>query len=392
MMGELCLENDDDDAELIINTDVLYEVLRRVDGVTLAKAACAGSMFHSVSSNEQMWERVCNQLWPSTRDPEVKSIVSSLGGFRKFYGSCFPLVINKQPFIFDVSDTISKDAIGWFDDEEDMIEELYDTSLDDFLFIVDVVFRGKPVVSRVLHGIPGVAGNVHGWFSNCPFRIDLVSAHYEEEDEEEANEFEGEGGFLPGMVIIDDLPMVMSIDKERKDGRFWKALWDDINLSWIIVNKKTKQMANLASWRPLGGQRHWPTDKDFLVRFGSILPAHELLSPKVVQCSVVLKCRLLSNLETEEGRRTSSFMITELSMQLEDMAGMHLNGRHSMLVLKEVLSCQKSMNHPKVLKSYGQYIRAQSELKEKFRSDGHVDVVCIICGILSFVSLCYFIL
>ncbi|MCO5571250.1 hypothetical protein L7F22_024987 [Adiantum nelumboides] len=372
MMGELCLEDDDDDAELIINTDVLYEVLRRVDGVTLAKAACAGSMFHSISSNDQMWERVCNQLWPSTRDPEVKSIVSSLGGFRKFYGSCFPLVINKQPFIFDSSDTISKDTIDWFDDEEDMIEELSDTSLDDFLFIVDVVFRGKPVVSRVLHGIPG-AGNVHGWFSNCPFRIDLVS--HCEEDEEEANESEMEG-FSTGTVVIDDLPMVISIEKERKDGRFWKALWDDINLSWIIVNKKTKQMANLASWRPLGGQRHWPSEKDFLVRFGSILPAHEFLSPKIIQCSVVLKCRLLSNLEMEERGRTSSFMITELSLQLEDMAGMHLNGRHSLLVLKEVLSCQKSMNHHKVLRSYGQYIRAQSEVRgEKFRSDGQVDVM-----------------
>lgn len=377
MMGELCFENDD--VEVIVNTDVLYEVLRRVDGVTLATAACAGSLFYSVSSNEEMWERVCNQLWPSTRDPEVKSIVSSLGGFRKFYGACFPLIVYKQPFVFDASDTIMKDEEDWFDDEEDMIEELFDTSLDDFMSIVDVIFRGKPIVSRVLHGIPG-AGDVHGWFSNFPFRIDLVSHSEEDEDHTSTND----------IVISDDLPMVLSIEKERKDGRFWKALWDDIELSWIVINKKTKQMANLASWRPLGGQRHWPNEKDFLVRFGSILPTHELLSGKVVQCNVVLKCRLLSNFSLAECNRASSFMITELSMQLEDMAGAHLNGRHSLLVLKEVLSCKKSMNHHKVLKWYGQYIRAQSERKEqKLRSKGQVDILCIICGILSFMSFCY---
>eukprot|EP00250_Pteridium_aquilinum_P027229 c34480_g1_i1 orf=151-1299(+) len=380
MMGELCLE--EEDVEVIVNMDVLYEVLSRVDGVTLAKAACAGPMFRSVSSNEMMWERVCNQQWPSTRDPEVKSIVSSLGGFRKFYGACFPLIINKQPFVFDASDTIMKDADDWFDNEEDMIEELFDTSLDDFLSIVDVVFRGKPIVTRVLHGIPD-AGDVHGWFSNCPFQIDMMSFSNEDEDQVSTS----------GIVISDDLPAVMSIEKERKDGCFWKALWDDIKVSWIIINKKTKQMANLASWRPLGGQRHWPSDKDFLVRFGSILPAHELLSCKVVQCNVVLKCRLLSNFGVGEDKKASSFRITELSLQLKDMAGAHLNGRHSLLVLKEVLSChRKSMNHHKVLMSYGQYIRAQSELKEeKLRNEGQViDTMYIICGILSFMSLCYF--
>ncbi|KAI5078680.1 hypothetical protein GOP47_0006351 [Adiantum capillus-veneris] len=260
-----------------------------------------------------------------------------------------------------------------------MIEELYGTSPDDFISIVDVVFRGKPVVTRVLHGIPG-ASDFHGWFSNCPFRIDALT--YNDEDDEQA--------FASGTVISEDLPLVVSIEKERKEGRFWKALRDDIRVSWIVVNKRTKQMANLSSWRPLCGQRHWPSDKHFLVRFGSILPAHPLLSRKVVQCNVVLKCKLLTNCSLTEARK-SALVITELSLQLEDMAGAHLNGRHSVLALMEALSCRKSMNHNEVLKSYRQYIRVQSELKEeKLKSEGWIDTICIIWGIISFVSFfCY---
>lgn len=378
MMGEQCLE---DDTVVVVNNDVLYEVLSRVDGLTLAKATCASSVFRSISMDEKIWERLCNQQWPSTNDPQVKSIASSLGGYRSFYSKCFPLIVNKQPFVFDVSDTTMKDAEDWFDDEEDMIEELYGTSPDDFVSIVDVVFRGKPIDSRVLHGIPG-ATDFHGWFSSCPFRIDVLS--YNEEDEEQA--------VANGIVISEDLPSVNSIEKERKEGRFWKALRDDIRVSWILVNKRTKQMANLSSWRPLGGQRHWPSDKHFLVRFGSILPAHPLLSRKVVQCNVVLKCKLLSNSVHTETRK-SSLMITELSMQLEDMAGAHLNGRHSVLALMEALSCRKSMNHHEVLKSYRQYFRAQCELKEeKLKNEGWIDTICIICGILSFLSFFYYML
>ncbi|MCO5577432.1 hypothetical protein L7F22_031267 [Adiantum nelumboides] len=363
----------------VINKDVLYEVLCRLDGLTLATAACAGSVFRSISLDERIWECICNKQWPSTNDPLVKYIAASMGGFYRFYSECFPLIVNKQPFIFDIADTILKDAEDWFDDEEDMIEELYGTSPDDFVSLVDVLFKGKPIVTRVLHGIPG-ASDFHGWFSTCPFRIDALT--YTDDDDEQA--------VASGTVISEDLPSVVSIEKERKEGRFWKALRDDIRVSWIIVNKRTRQMANLSSWRPLGGQRHWPSDKQFLVRFGSILPAHPLLSRKVVQCNVVLKCKLLTNCSVTEARK-STLVITELSLQLEDMAGAHLNGRHSVLALMEALSCRKSMNHNEVLKSYRQYIRVQSELKEeKLKSEGWIDTICIIWGIISFVSFfCY---
>ena len=372
MMEERYLE---DDMEAIVNTDILYEVLSRVDGVTLATAACASSPFHSVSNNEKIWERICYRKWPSTKDPEVNALISSLGGFRRFYGECFPLIVSRHPFVFDASDVTLKDEEDWFDDEQDMIEELSNTSLDDFVSIIDVVFREKPVAFRVLHGIPG-ASDLHGWFSSCPFRIDLLNC---------------DGGNEDGIMISEDLPEVVSIERERKDGRLWKAIWEDIEVSWIVINKRTKQMANFASPRPLTGQRHWPSDNEFSLRFGSILPAHEWLSPKVVQCDVILKCKLLCDFGQSNMKSKSSLVINELSMQLEDMAGAHLNGRHSLLALKSALNCHKSTNHQKVLKSYGQYIRAQSELKEeKLKNEGSVDTICIICAIIVCISFLFF--
>ena len=66
--------------------------------------------------------------------------------------------------------------------------------------------------------------------------------------------------------------------KEGKMEWFWKLL------RWVIVNKKTHEMANLNSWR-LGGVRiHWPIDEYSLVWFGLILQSHQLLAKKVVQC------------------------------------------------------------------------------------------------------------
>ena len=34
-------------------------------------------------------------MWPSTNREDVKSLISSIGGFRKFYADCFPLIVNK---------------------------------------------------------------------------------------------------------------------------------------------------------------------------------------------------------------------------------------------------------------------------------------------------------
>ncbi|BAT85427.1 hypothetical protein VIGAN_04297500 [Vigna angularis var. angularis] len=180
------------------------------------------------------------------------------------------------------------------------------------------------------------------------------------------------------------------MERERKDGKLWRELCEGLQLSWIIVNKKMKQAANLASWSPLGGQRHWPTDRDFVIRFGSVLPAKDILPCQVVECILIMKFRVV---HTEEEGVQTSLKLTELSMQLEDMEGAHVNGRNSLHILKDALSSRRSKNYGEVLESCHMYSKVQNELKEeKMRNESRLDRLCILSGIAAFMTFWYCVL
>eukprot|EP00262_Sarcandra_glabra_P006174 TRINITY_DN18300_c0_g1_i2.p1 TRINITY_DN18300_c0_g1~~TRINITY_DN18300_c0_g1_i2.p1 ORF type:complete len:374 (-),score=70.13 TRINITY_DN18300_c0_g1_i2:316-1437(-) len=362
-----------------LSSDLFYDILRRLDGATLASAGCACADFCSISKEERIWENVCRSLWPSTNREDVRGLISSVGGFRKFYADCFPLIVNKDVAVIHWDSDLEYSEEWAEDDYYGDFDEFDSVSPSDFVSIVDVRYKDKAVYSKVLWGVPD-SDDFHGWFYNCPFRIDLLSYSNGDDDHE---------GDVT-LSVADGLPPMTSIERERKDGKLWKELRDGIRLSWIVVNKKVKQAANLASWCPLGGQRHWPTDKDFLLRFGSILPAKDIL-PCVVECILVMKFRVVQTGDREGSQTT--LKLTELSMQLEDMRGAYVNGRNSLLVLKEALSCRRSKNYSEVLESCHLYSKAQSELKEeKMRNESRLDRLCILSGIAAFVTFCYCIL
>ncbi|KAJ6808828.1 putative F-box protein [Iris pallida] len=362
-----------------LSSDLFYDILRRLDGATLARAACACADFRSISKEEVLWENVCRSLWPSTNREDVRNLVTSIGGFRKFYADCFPLIVNKDVPPVQLNADIPYPE-EWI--EDDYYGDFYESesiSPSDYICIVDVRYKDKPFYSKVVWGIPD-SGSYNGWFYNCPFRIDLLS-HLDGDDNGAGKVF---------LSVADGLPHITSVERERKDGKLWRELNDGIKLSWIIVNRSLKQAVNIASWSPLGGQRHWPTDMDFLLRFGSILPAKNILPCQVAECILVMKFRITDAGNGATSSPQPTLKLTELSMQLEDMGGAHVNGWNSLLVLKEALSCQRSKNYSKVMESCHLYLKAQSELKEeKMRNESWLDRLCIISGIAGFVALCY---
>ncbi|KAK7277650.1 hypothetical protein RJT34_22665 [Clitoria ternatea] len=365
------------DSIALLSSDLFYDILRRLDGPTLASAACACASFCSISKEESLWENVCSSVWPSTNREDVKILISSIGGFRKFYADCFPLIVNKE-----VGEPQWTNFLEYPDDWTEAeyygdVNELESISPSDFFSIVDVRFKEKPICSKVLCGIPNADG-YNGWFYNCPFRIDLLT------DRDDNND-----GVVT-LSVSDGLPPVTSMERERKDGKLWRELRDGLLLSWIIVNQKMKQAANLASWSPLDGQRHWPTDKDFVFRFGSVLSARDILPSQVVQCILIMKFRVV---HTEEEGVPTTLKLTELSMQLEDMEGAHVNGRNSLLILKEALSCRRSKNYTEVLESCLRYAKVQNELKEeKIRNESRLDTLCILSGIAALMIFWYYVL
>lgn len=362
-----------------LSSDLFYDILRRLDGATLASAACACAAFSSISKEERIWEDVCSLMWPSTKRDDVKSLILSLGGFKKFYADCFPLIINKEVPNFRWND-YPEYPEEWTEAEYygDM-DEFENMSPDDFVSIVDIRYKDKTICSEVIWGIPNANG-FNGWFYNCPFRMDLLTYYARDVD------YAGEGT----LSVSDGLPRIASLEQERKDGKLWQELCDGIRLSWIVVNRKIKQAANLSSWSPLGGQRHWPTDKDFLIRFGSVLPAKDILPCPVVECILITKFRVT---QTEGVVAQTTLKLTELSMQLGDMEGAHVNGRNSLLVLREALSCRRTKNYSEALESCQLYTKVQKQLKEeKIKNENRLDRLCILGGISAFFTLCCYFL
>jgi len=362
-----------------LSADLFYDILKRLDAAALARAGCACADFRAISNEEDLWENACTSLWPSTRLDDVRSLIVSVGGFRKFYTDCFTLILNKDVPVVQTNET-NPFAEEWAESDYyyDDMDELENSQPSDFVSLIDIWYKDRVLYSKVIWGIPNSDG-ANGWFYNCPFRIDLF--HHSAENNENNN---GEV-FLS---TISDLPSVPSMEQERKDGKLWRELNDGIKLSWIIVNRKMKRAVNLTSWHPLGGQRHWPTDTDFVLRFGSVLPAKEVLPCQVAECILLMKFHMTS-MGSEEAGEPSTLALTELSLQIEDMGGVHLNGRCSLLLLKEALSCHRSRNYDEVLESCNLYLKAQSELKEeKIRSECRFDTLCIVSGITIFAAIC----
>ncbi|KAL4317616.1 hypothetical protein HN51_071703 [Arachis hypogaea] len=159
-----------------LNSDLFYDILRRLHGPTLASAACTCAAFCSVSKEESLWENMCSSVWPATNRKDIKSLISSMGGFRKFYADCFPLIVNKE-----VADYQEKNFLEYPDDWTEAeyygdMNEFESLSPSDFISIVDIRFKDKAICSKVQWGV-GVpnANGYDGWFYNCPFRIDLLT-------------------------------------------------------------------------------------------------------------------------------------------------------------------------------------------------------------------------
>lgn len=362
----------------LLSSDLCYDILKRLDGATLANAACACAAFCSISKEERLWENVCRSMWPSTDRDDVKNLISSIGGFKKFYADCFPLIVNKEVPGFcwnEYYDYPQELTDAEYYGDEDEMENI---SPSDFVSIVDIRYKDKTICSKVLWGIPNANG-FNGWFYNCPFRIDLLAYSARDDDH-------------PDEVMLspsDGLPPIWSMERERKEGTLWQELRDGLRLSWILVNRKSKKAANLSSWSPIGGQRHWPTDKDFLIRFGSVLTAKEILLPcQVVECILMMKFKVV---HTEGEDTQTTLKLTELSMQLGDVEGSHVNGRNSLLVLKEALDCPRSKNYSEALESCKLYSKAQSELKEeKMRHQNRLDTLWILGSIAACATFCLY--
>uniref|UniRef100_A0A3Q7GA49 F-box domain-containing protein n=1 Tax=Solanum lycopersicum TaxID=4081 RepID=A0A3Q7GA49_SOLLC len=64
--------------------NLLYEVLKHVDGRTLATAACVSKQWNQTALDERLWELICTRH-SCNQQQQLRAVVLALGGFRRLY-------------------------------------------------------------------------------------------------------------------------------------------------------------------------------------------------------------------------------------------------------------------------------------------------------------------
>jgi hypothetical protein len=72
------------------DADLLAEILARLDGRSLAAAACVCRLWAAVARRDAVWEALCLRHVdpPAPTGPATRAVVAALGGYRRLYQLC----------------------------------------------------------------------------------------------------------------------------------------------------------------------------------------------------------------------------------------------------------------------------------------------------------------
>lgn len=304
-----------------LHPDIIQtHILTRFDGPTLASVGCASAQLHSLSQDETLWANICKSTWPSTTSPRVNHVISDFpGGHRSFFSDSFPLV--------------TTNSVPSSTDDLDRTPEL--------ISAVDFHYRGELIFSKVVE-----TETSSGWFRCSPFRVDMLH---------------------PKDVIPTRIPYPKGDDEDT-----CRNLADDLTLSWIVIDPIGRRAMNLSSHRPVSVQRHWLSG-EVHVRFASVLaPAGERgSSTESVTCEVVVTCGGSQGGEW--------FQVGEVCLIVEDLEGMQLKGKDSLVILQRALEGKRGNSGRRVMEGrnrYEEYLERKRERKErKARTEGALDIL-----------------
>lgn len=191
---------------------------------------------------------------------------------------------------------------------------------------------------------------VTGWFRCSPFRVDLLG---------------------PKETVVTPIRRPSHEDTCRD-------LVADLELSWIVVDPEAARAVNVSSFRPVSVERQWLSG-EVQVRYAAVAGN--------VMCGVVVTCAGAGHV----------LHVTEVSLKMEDMDGIHLNGRDSLVILQRGLegkrgnSCKGEVGREEEgRRRYLEYLERKRERRErKLRREGRLDMMCVAFGISIFATLFY---
>ncbi|OIT37627.1 PREDICTED: F-box protein GID2 [Nicotiana attenuata] len=81
---EEIIESEAEAEAVLLDENLLYEVLKHVDGRTLATAACVSKQWNQTALDERLWELICTKH-NRNQQQQLRAVVLALGGFRRLY-------------------------------------------------------------------------------------------------------------------------------------------------------------------------------------------------------------------------------------------------------------------------------------------------------------------
>ncbi|XP_062153490.1 F-box protein SNE [Alnus glutinosa] len=77
------------------HTDILTEILKRLDGPSLGVAACVCRLWSAIARNDSLWEHLCFRHVASPAPSSVRPVVLALGGYKRLYMVCVRPVLSR---------------------------------------------------------------------------------------------------------------------------------------------------------------------------------------------------------------------------------------------------------------------------------------------------------
>uniref|UniRef100_A0A2P2NYT4 F-box domain-containing protein n=1 Tax=Rhizophora mucronata TaxID=61149 RepID=A0A2P2NYT4_RHIMU len=322
-----------------VHPDILItHVLTRLDGPTLAAAACASPYLRALSADESLWREICTSVWPSINDSRVRRVISIFSsGHRSFFSDSFPLLYHDCNRVDDHHHPI--------------------TDTTELISAVDVYYQGVPIFSKVVE-----TQTVGGWFLSSPFGVELL------EPKESVQTW---------------------VQQDSDDKDIWpKQLGENLTLSWILIDPKMKRAMNLSSQKPVSVERHWLTG-EVEARFATIMAGDGKKGSRMeyTQCEIVMAC---------VGKLGGKVHMQEVSVGMEDMEGRKLSGKDSLVILQAAMERgerRKGKGGKEGEKRFEKFVERKRVWKERKQSkERALDLFCQCAAITLFLAFLFFIL
>lgn len=315
-----------------VHPDIIQtHILTKIDGPTLASAACASPLLHALCTEEKLWMDICNSTWPSTNQSFLSDIISTFpAGHRSFFSDSFSGIDHRQP-----AQQVNRSFTS-----------------PQLISAVDIRYGQKVIYSKV-----EITETETEWFRCTPFRIDLL-------DRKE--------------------PVTTQVKFENDDVKFQLGIPKNMSLSWILIDPTRKRAVNLSSRFPVSVTRHWLTG-DVQAEYAVVMTGDRLgRSSEFIKCSVVVTCG---------GKGGGDLHVREVGMHVQDMEGKGLSGGDSLVILQGALESGRRKKGNEERERYREYLEMMRESRErKLRRERRLDLLCIVTGVTIFMAFWGFIL